>query len=644
MTAVEDAQAELEAGIACLPLDIDGAVAHLSAAVRGFELAGDPRGGAIACSQLGSVFANFMGNRTAARAWFARADRLVADEPPCLEQGWVAVAPLGCDVDDPDTLLARAELALDRAREFGNVDLEIKALADGGLAHVQAGRLDRGMAMLDEAMALVCAAPSPSGMSQWANGQSVCSFYTACYFTADFDRAAAWTGPLREHGVVGTAPGTAAFLSAHCDTVHATLLCEMGRWGDAEAVLENAISMFEATMHSPSWHPAIQLADLRVRQGRLAEAETLLLGKDAAIQALLPAARLHLARGEHALALATARRGLRSMGDDKLRAVELLTVMADAALSSGDVATALEAIADLDVRAGTVDVTPIRARALAARARVLATTGDVAAAIAELEQAVDALVDTAAPWLHAVLLLELARLREASDDRPGAVVDAKAAAAILNQLDVVLGADDQATLARVLQPSSAPSAREATLRRDGKWWEATCGSVTARVADTKGLRYVAALVACPECERHAFDLVDTVEGVGDVDRRTLGDAGELADSRARSHYRQRVEALRSQIDEALEVGADQRAMELQDELDAIITQLARDFGLGGAPRTASSAAQKARLNVTRAVRAATAKLAEALPEAGSALDRSIRTGLFCAYAPEPGDIRWIVQS
>ena len=643
MTAAEDAQLEMVEALTCLPHDIDGAVAHLSAAVRGFEAAGDPRGGAFACSQLGSVFANFMGNRTAARAWFARADRLVADEEPCLEQGWVAVAALGCEVDDPDALLTRAELALDRARRFGDTDLEIKALADGGLAHVQAGRLEQGMTMLDEAMALVCAPRSDSGMSQWTNGQSVCSFYTACYFTADFDRAAAWTGPLREHGIVGTAPGTAVFLSSHCDTVHATLLCELGRWGEAERVLENAISTFESVMHVPSWHPAIQLADLRVRQGRLAEAESLLLGKDAAIQALLPAARLHSARGEHALALATARRGLRSMRDDKLRAVELLTVMADAALALGDREAALRAIAELESRANAVDIAPIKARALATHARVLAATGEVDAAIGEFERAVDALVDTAAPWLHAVLLLELARLRDAAGDEPGAIVDAKAAAAILNELDVVLSADDSATLSHLVQ-TPAPAAPDATLRRDGKWWEATCGTVSVRVADTKGMRYVATLVASPGCERHAFDLVDSVEGVGDVDRRLLGDAGELADSRARANYRQRVEALRSQIDEALEAGADQRAMELQDELDAIVTQLAQDFGLGGAPRAASSAAQKARLNVTRAVRAATAKLAEALPEAGAALDRGIRTGLFCAYVPDAGDIRWIVQS
>ncbi len=117
------------------------------------------------------------GNATAARAWFERATRLIEGEPPCIEQGWVAVAALGCDVDDPAVLLARAELALARARQFGDVNLETKALADAGLACVQAGRVDEGMTMLDEAMALACGPVDNLD----AAGKSVCSFFTACY-------------------------------------------------------------------------------------------------------------------------------------------------------------------------------------------------------------------------------------------------------------------------------------------------------------------------------------------------------------------------------------------------------------------------------------------------------------------------------
>jgi hypothetical protein len=111
---------------------------------------------------------------------------------------------MGCAVDDPDALLAAAELALERARHFGDVNLETKALADAGLAHVQAGRVGRGMGLLDEAMALAC---GPADDESTA-AKSVCSFFTACYQTADHARVRTWTDPLKRRGLLGTAgPG-----------------------------------------------------------------------------------------------------------------------------------------------------------------------------------------------------------------------------------------------------------------------------------------------------------------------------------------------------------------------------------------------------------------------------------------------------
>ena len=106
-----------------------------------------------------------------------------------------------------------------------------------------------------------------------------------------------------------------------------------------------------------------------------------------------------------------------------------------------------------------------------------------------------------------------------------------------------------------------------------------------------------------------------------------------------SAYRRRIEDLRSGVEDALDAEDDDRAARLQTELDELVAELARSFGLGGRDRRASSAAEKARLNVTRALRAALAKLIEALPEAGAALDRRIRTGTFCAYEPQADDDR-----
>ncbi len=396
--------------------DVDGLLAHLSTAIRELTAAGDNRRAAVASARLGDMIATTLGNLPASRAWFARARRLVADEPPCIEQGWVAVAGMGCEVDDPDELLAAAELALDRARRFGDVELETKALADGGLAHVQLGRIDEGMAMLDEAMALACG-PAPSSMAVSA---SVCSFFTACYHAADFGRADAWAELLRRHGLIGPSVGSPVFLSSHCDAVHATLLVELGRWGDAEELLRRSGEEFRAVMPMPPWHPTIALADLRVRQGRLVDAERLLVGWDQFMQALLPTARLHLARGDHELARAVARRGLQVAGRDRLRAAELLTVLVDAELGRGDVAAATAACAELAERIGDVDVAPLRARSACARSRALIAGGDAASAVKLLDGVLDGLDPVQLPLVRATVLVALARACDAAGDAAAA--------------------------------------------------------------------------------------------------------------------------------------------------------------------------------------------------------------------------------
>lgn len=221
---------------------------------------------------------------------------------------------------------------------------------------------------------------------------------------------------------------------------------------------------------------------------------------------------------------------------------------------------------------------------------------------------------------------------------------------LLADLDVVLDPESRALVDDLLQPAIRPTPdralETATLTRDGRWWEVALGGTSTRVPDTKGMRYVAELVARPGVERHVLDLVDRVEGVSDVglDRRHLGDAGPALDGRARAAYRHEIERLRSEIDDALAADLFETAEGLQQDLESLVGQLAGAFGLGGRDRRAASAAEKARLNVTRAIRTAVRTLRAALPAAGAILDRGIHTGRFCVYQAAEGDqIRWIVH-
>lgn len=627
--------------------DAEAAAGHLRAAIAGFTAAGDCRQAALACARMGHLFSFGFGHAAAAQAWFRRAVRLVADEPPCVEQGWVAVAALGCEVDDPAVLRAQADLALDRARRFHDVNLETKALADGGLAWVQAGDIDRGMAMLEEAMALACGQADDGDTV----GRSVCSFLTACYYAGDFDRAGSWAAVLGRQGLIGPGPGASVILTSHCAAVHAATLCELGRWGEAEAVLVAAKAESAAGMHA-SWHPDIALAELRIRQDRLAEAEALLLGKDAFLQALLPAARLHLARGDHRLARAAAQRGLRAVGDDRLRGSELLAVLVDAELAAGDVGAARRCLTELGRRSDRLAVPGLHARVGAIQARVQAAEGDPAGAVATVEAALDQLPAGGVPVLRACLQLDLVRLHEQAGDVAAATVEAARVAAALAALDIVVPAEHAARLRRLGPGPAPPATRDAVtacLEAQDRGWVAVAGGTRARLADSKGLRYLAELLRRPGVERHALDLVDRVEGLttaGEApDRRRLGDAGPAVDPAARRAYRHRVEALRAEIDDAVAGGAESTAEQLQVELDQVVGQLAAAFGLGGRSRPSASAAERARLNVTRALRAATARLSEALPDAGPELDRRVRTGMYCVYEPAETDaVRWIVQS
>jgi hypothetical protein len=251
-------------------------------------------------------------------------------------------------------------------------------------------------------------------------------------------------------------------------------------------------------------------------------------------------------------------------------------------------------------------------------------------------------------YLHATLLLDLARAREQAGDKVGAAVEAKAAGAALATLDVVLAPADLALLERSRPGSSAPPvARTASLACEGNWWVASFAGASVRLPNSKGLRYLAELIGQPGTERHVLDLVEQVEGVapaGGVDRRALGDAGPALDREARTAYRRRIEQLRAAANDAVTDGRFEAAEAMQGEIDQLVAELARAFGLGGRDRRAASAAERARLNVTRSLRAAIARLTEALP-AASVLDQRVRTGIYCCYQPTPGDdVRWVVQS
>ena len=125
---------------------------------------------------------------------------------------------------------------------------------------------------------------------------------------------------------------------------------------------------------------------------------------------------------------------------------------------------------------------------------------------------------------------------------------------------------------------------------------------------------------------------------GVVDR---GDAGPLLDASARRAYKQRVEDLQDELEEAERFNDTARAERARVELDFIADELARGVGLGGRDRRAASGSERARVNATRTIGAAIKRIAAGSPRLGEHLRASVRTGYACVYAPDPtSPVRW----
>ena len=406
--------------------EFDTAVSLMERSFLAFRRGGRDRAAALVAVSLGRVHFDGLGDQLAGRGWLSRAGSLVNEEEPCVEQGWVALGLVGCSVADAGALDAGARLAMDLARRHGDSDLECKALADGGLAQVSIGRVAEGMAQLDEAMTMLqsgeCANP-------FVASQVVCDLLTACERAGDLSRAEGWIRAAEARHIVGSVDQRPTFMFTHCRIAYGTILCELGRWVDAETALRIGLATARGSGYNQRTNSRAALADLWIRQGRLDAAERLLEGEQDRVEALAPLARLHLERGRHALAAAVSRRALRLLGEDRLRAAPLLVVLVDAELSAGDIPAAAAASTHLAALAKETPAPAVAAHAALAAGHVALHQGDTTGAVAAYERGVDALSHRDWALLCATLRLHLADAQKEADPA-AAIVNARAALAI----------------------------------------------------------------------------------------------------------------------------------------------------------------------------------------------------------------------
>jgi predicted ATPase len=201
-----------------------------------------------------------------------------------------------------------------------------------------------------------------------------------------------------------------------------------------------------------------------------------------------------------------------------------------------------------------------------------------------------------------------------------------------------------------LSGQPVPSA-EARFVREGDFWTIAYDGTTMRLRDLKGLGYLALLLARPGRDLHVLELVAADGGTAPDQTGIAGEglhpgrpAGldPFVDARAKHEYRVRIEELRGDLEEARRFNDDERVALLEVELDALVGELSRAAGLGGRSRPSADPAERARVNVTKAIRTAIKLMERESPLLAQHLSASVRTGRFCCYAP-PGEAppRWI---
>jgi hypothetical protein len=200
--------------------------------------------------------------------------------------------------------------------------------------------------------------------------------------------------------------------------------------------------------------------------------------------------------------------------------------------------------------------------------------------------------------------------------------------------------------------TAAPEATQGVFRKEGEFWTIACCAEVFRLKDVRGLAYIAHLLGHPREEIHVLSLAskaDVEQGDADGSAEStsqgqsaqsglavgrMGDAGEMLDAQAKAAYKRRITELREQLQEARERNQFEIVDRLEDEIEAIGRELSRAVGLGGRDRRAASASERARINVTRAIKVALERIAEHNPALATLLTTSVRTGTFCSYTPD----------
>lgn len=393
------------------------------------------------------------GRMSAARGWLARAERALDGlQASCPGRGWVAVERAR-HATGLQEQITEARRAMRIGRATGAVDLEVFALSLLGRAVVTSGRREEGLKLLEEAMA---AASSGRVRNVHTLAEAYCNLIEGCAAAGEWERGAEWCQLVEDFARTHRA----APLFGACRTIHADVLLATGHWPQAESALQTALETHAQYVPQMATPAVAALAELRVRQGRLLDAEHLLAGGPEQPGRLRVLALLRLAEGRPGEAITLLERGVRAVTEHPVRAAQLLAPLVDARLACANLQGAADAATELRDVADAAGIRLVTALADLVTARVTAAGGQAGDAAQAAQCALVGFDRLAMPYEAAQARLELARAL-ASRAPALACDEARNALEAFRTLGAPRAVDVAAELLRSLGGATAPRQRAA---------------------------------------------------------------------------------------------------------------------------------------------------------------------------------------
>ena len=363
--------------------------------------------------------------------WIGRAQRLFEREPgDFVERGYLLM-PLAYQHEATGDFESGAAVAAEAAaiaERFGDADGFALATHGQGAMLIKAGRVQEGLALLDEAMVAVTARE----LSPIVTGIVYCGVILACQEVYEVRRAREWTAALTRW--CDGQPDVLAF-TGRCLVHRAEILQLNGEWPFALEEAQKARQRFIDTRNEGRVGLALyREAELQRLLGEFEDAENAY--REASRYGWDPQpglAQLRLAQGRVEAAVSTIRRVV-DEAKEPLTRVGLLPAYVEIMLAAGELGDASHASLELEQLAERYESAMLTGMVAFARGAVLLAEADAHGALAALRRAADTWQQLEAPY-------EVARTRElvglacrALGDDDAAVLELDAAHAAFEQL------------------------------------------------------------------------------------------------------------------------------------------------------------------------------------------------------------------